>query len=681
MVAFRKSALLAMSVLLLGAGSAFAQTTPTGFQPLQCTANSGVPPVVRAEGLTELVGDLVLTCTGGNPDAPFLANFQLFLNTQITSRLVGSNLSEALLMVDEPGLPRNDNAGGVGTPTPFCLAGEGQNSAGFTTSPQVPVAGEPACNTRTTNAGQTFQRGTYTVFRANRIQDVGGTNNQAFQTALQWPGVPVQPPGSNRQRIFRFTNIRANANGLNVSQTFFPTPITAFVSVSPQGTLPIDQPQQTVGVVQQGLVFDVRNCSNSDSISIGIDQCVSASSNRDFFSNPNRESGTLPAFGLFRFREGFPTAFKPQILPGQESANPGVVFNSESGFVRTTAVPTGSASLGAVGIADSGTRLSVRFQNVPANTNIFVSTRNVYAQSQTAGGVTTRINDAVFVTTDPNGATLSGGVIRTPTAPFGVGSTTIACGSESSALVQVPIVAGAGTATWEVIAANPSANEEFLFFFGLGYTSANPSTGTNQQIGLGTGQVIGNLAPFYAATGSAVQMAGFGLPIPRFASRTDANNFVRVQACQTNLLFPFVTNRVGFDTGIAIANTSEDTGVFSDPQNRRQSGRCRLNYFGRLANGNAPSPASETTDREVASGETITMVLSSGGDAGLRGSATFQGYIIAQCDFRFAHGFAFITDGPVGQARVAEGYLALVLDGGPSDVRLRGQATGEVRGH
>ena len=47
-----------------------------------------------------------------------------------------------------------------------------------------------------------------------------------------------------------------------------------------------------------------------------------------------------------------------------------------------------------------------------------------------------------------------------------------------------------------------------------------------------------------------------------------------------------------------------------------------------------------------------------------RGNPGFQGYIIAQCRFQYAHGFAFITDGPIGQARVAEGYLALVMDDG-----------------
>jgi hypothetical protein len=56
-------------------------------------------------------------------------------------------------------------------------------------------------------------------------------------------------------------------------------------------------------------------------------------------------------------------------------------------------------------------------------------------------------------------------------------------------------------------------------------------------------------------------------------------------------------------------------------------------------------------------------VVSSGGSHGIAGMPGFQGYLIIQCGFRYAHGFAFITDGPAGAARVAEGYLGLVMDG------------------
>ena len=38
----------------------------------------------------------------------------------------------------------------------------------------------------------------------------------------------------------------------------------------------------------------------------------------------------------------------------------------------------------------------------------------------------------------------------------------------------------------------------------------------------------------------------------------------------------------------------------------------------------------------------------------------FQGYITASCEFREAHGFAFITD---GAADLAQGYLAVCTDG------------------
>ncbi|MGH9672987.1 MAG: hypothetical protein ACRD44_07380 [Bryobacteraceae bacterium] len=81
--------------------------------PFSCTANAGVPPILRAEGLTELVGDVVLGCTGGEitqRGVPVpLVSLQLFLNTNIASRVFSGNVSEALLLV--PGLFSADNSG------------------------------------------------------------------------------------------------------------------------------------------------------------------------------------------------------------------------------------------------------------------------------------------------------------------------------------------------------------------------------------------------------------------------------------------------------------------------------------------------------------------------------------------------------------------------------------------
>src|ERR1700722_15175489 len=100
MVDFRKMIpVLAVAAFMLGSAiTASAQTAP-----FQCFANGGVSTPARAEGLTELVGDLVLNCTGGTP-TPFGAvinpvNIQVFLNTALTSRLLttsttGSQWSE-----------------------------------------------------------------------------------------------------------------------------------------------------------------------------------------------------------------------------------------------------------------------------------------------------------------------------------------------------------------------------------------------------------------------------------------------------------------------------------------------------------------------------------------------------------------------------------------------------------
>jgi len=87
MADFRRSfiVLAALALLLGTVGIASAQSQFT------CTANSATPPLVRGEGITELTGDLLLTCQGGTatPEGVTVptANIQIFLNTAITSRL------------------------------------------------------------------------------------------------------------------------------------------------------------------------------------------------------------------------------------------------------------------------------------------------------------------------------------------------------------------------------------------------------------------------------------------------------------------------------------------------------------------------------------------------------------------------------------------------------------------
>jgi hypothetical protein len=124
---------------------------------------------------------------------------------------------------------------------------------------------------------------------------------------------------------------------------------------------------------------------------------------------------------------------------------------------------------------------------------------------------------------------------------------------------------------------------------------------------------------------------------------------------QTRLLIPFATNQAGFDTAIAVANTGLDsTGQVG------VAGACTVRYFGRLSSG-IPVNQAQTTNSDVAPGETITFLLSAGGSLGLTGVPNFQGYIEVDCAFPFAHGFSIVTDGPIGLNRIASSSPALVL--------------------
>ncbi|MBI5281517.1 MAG: hypothetical protein HY858_07535, partial [Candidatus Solibacter usitatus] len=126
-----------------------------------------------------------------------------------------------------------------------------------------------------------------------------------------------------------------------------------------------------------------------------------------------------------------------------------------------------------------------------------------------------------------------------------------------------------------------------------------------------------------------------------------------ISSCRTNLLFPFVTNQAGFDTGIVISNTS------SDPFGTvPQRGPCTLYYYGGTAGGGA-APGSQTSGT-ITEGQQLVMTVSNGGTPGLSATPGFQGYVIATCNFQYAHGYAFVSD--LGASRVAEGYLALVMD-------------------
>jgi len=236
------------------------------------------------------------------------------------------------------------------------------------------------------------------------------------------------------------------------------------------------------------------------------------------------------------------------------------------------------------------------------------------------------------------------------------------------ASLEVTITGGFGFVVYEVTDSNPFIVEQAIIPVTVAYTANTAS----YQPAVGTMQASGAFAPL-----STVTTSNKDAPEPRFVDTGKNVNIYTISRCITNLLFPFVTNQAGFDTGIAIANTSAD-----DKGTKAQAGTCTLYYFGSTTGGGAAPP--NATSAVVASGKTITWTLSAGNPtASIAGAPGFQGYIFAQCQFQFAHGFAFITDGFGGVPAIAEGYLALVVpwDGVAGDRGKPGAAAAESLGH
>jgi len=580
MVDFRR-VVTALAVLALLTG--FAVTASAQVPAFVCVQGAAVPPLVRAEGVTELVGDIVLNCQNGPPVAAGVtiptANFDVFIgNANVTSRILSGSTTEALLLVDEPVTTAMIGGGAAGCGT-SCLGG-------------------------------------------------AATNPNVFQGVLTGPnrvtfyGVPINPPGTTATRIFRITNIRVNANAFGVTSGLAaPNQILAYTSISGSTSLPVTNlGSQIVGYVLQGLTSSLRNSDSSDSGSgLSVIQCVDLSSS----------SGVR----TLRFTEGFATAFKTQGttalgLNGQTAV--GNVYNTESGL--TVGSVTGNSTLPAVssmiGVASYGTRLKAAFRNIPTGVNVYVSIGSVTATSSSATAV-------LISGSGGEQAVNPAGTVNTPTLQ--------AATSFSSSAYLVPLDStGAGQAVWEVTSASPLAIENVDVRVWLTFT-ANPNNNTPPAGVQGT--VTQSFAP--TGSGSTWISASSTLPIPRFVDLSSPRNLLIINLCQTTLLFPFVSNGGGFDTGLSIANTSIITAGATG-----QTGQCTMTFFGSGAPSPAPFPAANDPIEFGTVGVNVASTIAPG----------FVGYAVAVCNFQYAHGFAFVQSS-VGYnpSSTAMGYLALVL--------------------
>jgi hypothetical protein len=299
-------------------------------------------------------------------------------------------------------------------------------------------------------------------------------------------------------------------------------------------------------------------------------------------------------------------------------------------------------------LADHGTRVIARFTNVQNGVQIW-SAISAPINSPQAGGAQT--GNAILVNTDPNGAG--------PFSPVNPGTTVFGVGGAA----QVSIVGGAGQATYEIVSTDTTAIERLEIPVVFAYVANT----TNNLPALGTSSANGTLAPL-----STVSTASSSAPLPRFVDTGANRNFLTINSCRTNLLFPFVTNISPFDTGLAISNTSKDpfgTAI--------QTGACTINFYGVIGTSNVTLAH---TSASFTGGEHAVWSLSSGPAnaqaTGIAATPGFQGYVIAQCNFQYAHGFAFISD--LGASRLAMGYLALVMD---AALGTRTGSVSETLGH
>ncbi|MEO8595057.1 MAG: hypothetical protein ABI759_17185 [Candidatus Solibacter sp.] len=636
MVDFRRG-ITALGMFALFTGLAAAQVGGTGQQQLTCNTNVTVTPALRGEGYTEQTGDITISCTGGAQMTPGssipLVNIAVFYNTTVTSRLLpttspqsSNNTSEALLLIDEPGsgLP------GAGPALPQMLC-------------TTPLTGCAASVGGTLIANTAVVPGT-TNPAPNVYQGVVNGNSVTFF------GVPALPPATTGARVYRITNVRVNAQPLAGGSASGASPVQASISISGATSLSIQNSAPNVGYVSNGLTASATGGNRN--------QC---------------ESADKVALSTLTFQENFGTAFKTRVAAASNTAYagqintpaqnvPGAIYNSESNFV----FPINSSQM--AGLADFGTRLKATFNNIPAGVKVFVSTANVINTGTPAtapspiGGSTGNANVATgyvgyaqLVSSETvSGGNAGGGFFPAVTATDNAGAVQIA---------EVSISNGTGSAVWEVINTNPNTNENFKFGVYLTY-SAN--TAQNSPLP-GVSTVNLSFAP--TATSGA---ASSSLPIPRFAGDSQAaRTLLTVNICRTILLYPYITNQAGFDTGLTIANTSQDPFTTGTNATGAQAGSCKLTYYGGTTAAPTTPPGPSDTGN-IAAGTVWVNTLQAI-------APNFQGYMFAVCNFQWAHGFAFISD--VGARNLAMGYLAVVLNDTSGRRSNTNTTTSENGGH
>jgi hypothetical protein len=242
-------------------------------------------------------------------------------------------------------------------------------------------------------------------------------------------------------------------------------------------------------------------------------------------------------------------------------------------------------------------------------------------------------------------------------------STPVAVGGSGAVLVLTTstfdATSGTATATYSYEATNQTGLSDVIFeTFSVVPAVVLKTNATTT----GTIKAAVSLAPTTGTTSSC--LAPSGTPSrPRFFLMYESNaiatdnppddphaNFASISRCNCYLLFTYVTATSAFNTGIAIANTTGDTAVFTAANEAPdQLGKVTFYFYDRTAG----FVGSTTTTADVTSGKSFVDLASAILPTGV---TSFSGYVFSKAEFQFCHGFAFIADSSF--ASIAHGYLA-----------------------
>jgi len=598
-----KSALLLAVIMLLASATTYAQFGVGQTITFGSTA-SNTP--VRSQGITEAVGDQQITAGAGAATALTVAGAGVTTTAQVSIAYNATITNAATTPTAILGPVANSYINGQATLLCGQAPGAGQpaNAVGVNIALGAPVSlvsGGIAVTFSNITCLPGVAAGSGVTIGWNVVNNI---LNITFTVA---PGASLTFSNAGTPTLIAIHGVRVNASAASGGL------VTASITSAPSGIVFLSNTTLTVGTVLPGLDVTSANPTqvlaastsatktiNNPGLFGGLAVApVTTFSNCTIAAIPSSTTigaatgiTSTSAIGL-RVTEGFVGAFT---TAGQELSKSGVTSLTGGAAAVAGTVPASEVT--------NGTQIEIDFSGVPSQVSLAVP------QIVVSGGLT---------------FTLVG-----PSAP---------------AATTASFVASVGGAVQFIYAVTASA----------------PSAGSLQTVGIpvfvfstGLADVATISASIRLAPLSTVTTTSTTAPIVRFID-APVTGSVNTISCITTLLFPFVTNVAGFDTGLSISNTGADTKKTSN-----QSGTCSLTFWdGTTANGTPTVPA--VTVGPLGPGQSSTNIKGFVGLASVLAPG-FNGYAIAKCNFQFAHGFAIVVNGfgSAAAPTVGTAYLALV---------------------